>query len=165
MKVKIEQWRMQRVLQGLSGETGDSGQEDVVEEKLRVQIEEEKRKYNAGLKELKLLKSEIEHLHHLLEKAKLRLHKEFKSWWTTRRDDALFTQEPQWFEEPQSPKTLSKTPHEQSVPRPNQLLPQGSNFTAGTEIPLTGDSKIDADILAFVQARQAVLRHNDRAKK
>uniref|UniRef100_A0A8C4NJK3 Kinesin-like protein n=1 Tax=Eptatretus burgeri TaxID=7764 RepID=A0A8C4NJK3_EPTBU len=44
MKVKIEQWRMQRVLQGLSGETGDSGQEDVVEEKLRVQIEEEKRK-------------------------------------------------------------------------------------------------------------------------
>nr|XP_040138534.1 kinesin-like protein KIF6 isoform X6 [Ictidomys tridecemlineatus] len=53
------------------------GQED----RLRSQLEEEKRRYKIMFTRLKALKVEIEHLQLLMDKAKVKLQKEFEAWW------------------------------------------------------------------------------------
>uniref|UniRef100_G3UHN8 Kinesin-like protein KIF6/9 C-terminal domain-containing protein n=1 Tax=Loxodonta africana TaxID=9785 RepID=G3UHN8_LOXAF len=54
---------------------------DLLEEKLRAQLEEEKRRYKTMFTHLKALKVEIEHLQLLMDKAKVKLQKEFEAWW------------------------------------------------------------------------------------
>ncbi|XP_077856164.1 kinesin-like protein KIF6 isoform X8 [Macaca mulatta] len=54
---------------------------DQQEEKLRSQLEEEKRRYKTMFTRLKALKVEIEHLQLLMDKAKVKLQKEFEVWW------------------------------------------------------------------------------------
>ncbi|KAB0364741.1 hypothetical protein FD754_008897, partial [Muntiacus muntjak] len=54
---------------------------DQLEEKLRSQLEEEKRRYKTMFARLKALKVEIEHLQLLMDKAKVKLQKEFEAWW------------------------------------------------------------------------------------
>ncbi|KAG6930934.1 kinesin family member 6, partial [Chelydra serpentina] len=63
----------------LSEELNES---DPVEEKLRAQIEEEKKSYKTMFNRLKALKIEIEHLQLLMEKAKVKLQKDFEVWWS-----------------------------------------------------------------------------------
>jgi len=50
--------------------------------KLREHLDEEKRKYKSAFNQLKLLKTEIEHMQHLLEKSKVKLQKDFEIWWS-----------------------------------------------------------------------------------
>ncbi|XP_064150577.1 kinesin-like protein KIF6 [Loxodonta africana] len=54
---------------------------DLLEEKLRAQLEEEKRRYKTMFTHLKALKVEIEHLQLLMDKTKVKLQKEFEAWW------------------------------------------------------------------------------------
>uniref|UniRef100_A0A8C8Z2X2 Kinesin-like protein n=1 Tax=Prolemur simus TaxID=1328070 RepID=A0A8C8Z2X2_PROSS len=54
---------------------------DLQEERLRSQLEEEKRRYKTMFTRLKALKVEIEHLQLLMDKAKVKLQKEFEAWW------------------------------------------------------------------------------------
>uniref|UniRef100_G1P4U4 Kinesin-like protein KIF6/9 C-terminal domain-containing protein n=1 Tax=Myotis lucifugus TaxID=59463 RepID=G1P4U4_MYOLU len=54
---------------------------DLHEEKLRSQLEEEKRRYKTMFTRLKALKVEIEHLQLLMDRAKVKLQKEFEAWW------------------------------------------------------------------------------------
>ncbi|EDM18961.1 rCG43452, partial [Rattus norvegicus] len=54
---------------------------DPQEQKLRAQLEEEKSRYKTTFMRLKALKVEIEHLQLLMDKAKLKLQKEFEAWW------------------------------------------------------------------------------------
>ncbi|XP_045642252.1 kinesin-like protein KIF6 isoform X5 [Ursus americanus] len=82
LKEEITQRHMQQVALGISENTAMPSKPDLLEEKLRSQLEEEKIRYKQMFMRLKALKVEIEHLQLLMDKAKVKLQKEFEAWWT-----------------------------------------------------------------------------------
>ncbi|XP_011799695.1 PREDICTED: kinesin-like protein KIF6 isoform X1 [Colobus angolensis palliatus] len=81
LKEEITQRHIQQVALGISGNMAVPLMPDQQEEKLRSQLEEEKRRYKTMFTRLKALKVEIEHLQLLMDKAKVKLQKEFEVWW------------------------------------------------------------------------------------
>ncbi|XP_051060150.1 kinesin-like protein KIF6 [Phodopus roborovskii] len=81
LKDAITQRHLQQVALGISENAGTPSMPDLQEEKLRSQLEEEKTRYKATFTRLKALKVEIEHLQLLMDKAKMKLQKEFQVWW------------------------------------------------------------------------------------
>ncbi|XP_006882221.1 PREDICTED: kinesin-like protein KIF6 [Elephantulus edwardii] len=81
LKEEITQRHMQQVALGISGNMTTASVPDALEEKLRAQLEEEKQRYKTNFAHLKALKVEIEHLQLLMDKAKVKLQKEFEAWW------------------------------------------------------------------------------------
>ncbi|XP_028398653.1 kinesin-like protein KIF6 isoform X1 [Dendronephthya gigantea] len=75
LKTQIEQHRIRRSMQ-----VEDDGQNDE-EDRLRSAIEDEKSRYKEAFTRLRSLKTEIEHLQHLLEKFKVQMQKDFEVWW------------------------------------------------------------------------------------
>ncbi|RXM30309.1 Kinesin-like protein KIF6 [Acipenser ruthenus] len=155
LKAQIEQRRMQRAAHGVISSTVDLAEPDPVEEELRVHIEEEKKSYKATFGRLKGLKTEIEHLQLLLERAKVKLQRDFEVWWS---EEAARLQ-PQ---EERSGRGASENAWR--TPAVSNTKSQKSNHKTRapgmlvSPIPLTGDQQTDADILAFVQARQSLLQ-------
>lgn len=89
IKSQIEQHRMSRAMQGLVDP--ENPEPDDIEMNFRGAIEDEKSKYKMSFNRLKVLKTEIEHLQHLLEKSKVKLMKDFEIWWAeeTARAEAM----------------------------------------------------------------------------
>nr|XP_033794532.1 kinesin-like protein KIF6 [Geotrypetes seraphini] len=182
LKGEIEQRRMQRAAQGVTDASVNTNEPDPVEEELRKQIEEEKKCYKALFNRLKGLKTEIEHLQFLLEKAKMKLQKDFEDWWS-KQTMSLQDQSP-----PANSSSVRRVPgltplnsqqrlRSSSFSETDQTLPTGesslsnsmSSYTksepakrtprsVSSAIPLTGDSQVDADIMAFVKARQNLIQ-------
>ncbi|XP_073412392.1 kinesin-like protein KIF6 [Dendrobates tinctorius] len=165
LKAAVEQRRMQQAAQGVSSSYDEADKMDPAEEELRDQMEAEKKRYKTLFHQLKSLKTEIEHLQLLLEKAKVRLQKEFEDWWSQETADLQDRSESDVRVPPPS---LSQRP----LSIPDNADPADSNPLRGlqrptsshrasrgadTSIPLTGDSQVDADIFAFVRARQNLL--------
>ncbi|XP_022050559.2 kinesin-like protein KIF6 [Acanthochromis polyacanthus] len=214
LKKQLEMRRRQRAAHGVMGNHTDSEEEyDPVEENLRKHIEQEKLAYKSTIDHLKALRTEIEHLQLLLERAKIKLHKDFHQWWSQeasslqKSESGATARCPMGSSngtlQPSSPGTpgfrppaLSSTmrdspsgqdPHPdrpsssgqeirsitpRSVPAWNNISLDGkvsdsTNFSewrtlatstiSSSSIPLTGDQQTDADILAFVRARQNLL--------
>ncbi|KAK1171195.1 kinesin-like protein KIF6 isoform X1 [Acipenser oxyrinchus oxyrinchus] len=201
LKAQIEQRRMQRAAHGVISSTVDLAEPDPVEEELRVHIEEEKKSYKATFGRLKGLKTEIEHLQLLLERAKVKLQRDFEVWWS---EEAARLQPQEERSERSASENAWRTPavsntksqksnHKtrefdsslSAVPSASDLRSFNPSHaptsressarshlesrTASTSslrapgklvspIPLTGDQQTDADILAFVQARQSLLQ-------
>ncbi|KAJ3613345.1 hypothetical protein NHX12_019595 [Muraenolepis orangiensis] len=82
LKKQLEMRRMQRAAQGVTGGLPEEEERDPVEGKLLKQVEEEKRNYKSTFDHLKALKTEIKHLQLLLERAKVKLQKDFQEWWS-----------------------------------------------------------------------------------
>ena len=61
---------------------GDGAAFAAEEEPLKAKLEEGKRTYKEGFAKLKGLKSEIEHLQHLLEQSRRRLQQDFETWFS-----------------------------------------------------------------------------------
>ncbi|MCJ8736631.1 hypothetical protein PDJAM_G00014740 [Pangasius djambal] len=162
---------MQMAAQGVIGNQPNT-ESDPVEERLRNQIEEEKKHYKSTFERLKGLKTEIEHLQHLLQKSKIKLQKDFQDWWN---QEAARLQQNQCSEStragrsqdnsPRPPSSSSRHDHHinnqdrahQPTPPTRELRALSSAGLASTSIPLTGDQQTDADILAFIKARQNLL--------
>ncbi|XP_031450128.1 kinesin-like protein KIF6 isoform X3 [Phasianus colchicus] len=164
---------------------------DPVEEKLRTQIEEEKKSYKTMFNRLKGLKVEIEHLQLLMEKAKMKLQKDFEVWWTEEGTNLQTQQEktelvsspntttiyPQFIKSSQhlSSNSFSETTRANSNEDPsgknnsiifnNPTTEIRTSPSSSTSIPLTGDSQTDADILAFIKARQNILQKKGLGNK
>ncbi|XP_057607352.1 kinesin-like protein KIF6 [Chionomys nivalis] len=166
LKDAITQRHLQQVALGISENMVTPSIPDLQEEKLRSQLEEEKTRYKTTFMRLKALKVEIEHLQLLMDKAKVKLQKEFEVWWAEEATNLQVN----------SPAT---NPQEHLKPVPQQDQPQlllkkssqGPEARDGvssldiciserpmSSIPLTGDSQTDSDILAFIKARQNVLQ-------
>ncbi|XP_055361584.1 kinesin-like protein KIF6 isoform X2 [Betta splendens] len=158
---------------------------DSVEENLRKQIEHEKKMYNSIIGQLKSLKMEIEHLQLLLEKAKVKLQKDFHNWWsqeTTGMQESVseatgrcLTELERETLQPASPSTpgygtVSNYPSwgdPSSDPSPSfvqDVRALSATKLTSSSIPLTGDQQADADILAFINARQNLLKRTGSAK-
>ncbi|NWQ96249.1 KIF6 protein, partial [Burhinus bistriatus] len=187
LKGEITQRRIQRAALAVSSPSEELNTLDPVEEKLRMQIEEEKKSYKTMFNRLRGLKVEIEHLQLLLEKVMKKLQKDFKIWWSA---EAINPQQekpemvsspntatvyPQFIKSSQhrSTNSFSETtrvsPNEDPAGKNNLIT--SSNLTlkprtppsSSTSIPLTGDNQADADILAFIKARQNILQKKGKS--
>ncbi|XP_073484853.1 kinesin-like protein KIF6 [Aquarana catesbeiana] len=147
LKGEVEKRRMQRAALGVSSSSDELNEYDPAEDELRGQMEDEKKRYKTLFNRLKSLKTEIEHLQLLLEKAKVKLLKDFEEWWSEEASDL------------QNKTELNAS----SIAAPPRSLSSRVPRSAKTPIPLTGDSQTDADILAFVKARQNLLQRKGSA--
>ncbi|XP_063246928.1 kinesin-like protein KIF6 isoform X4 [Prinia subflava] len=161
---------------------------DPVEENLRMQIEEEKKSYKTVYSHFKGLKVEIEHLQLLMEKVKMKLQKDFEVWWS--EEAKKFQEKPEMVTSPNtatvypqfirssqhlSPNSSSDTSRDSLYEDPtvknnsitfgNPILKTRTPPSSSTSIPLTGDSQADADILAFIKARQNILQKKGLGNK
>ncbi|XP_032039379.1 kinesin-like protein KIF6 isoform X3 [Aythya fuligula] len=191
LKGELTQRHIQRVVLAVSNPSEELNTLDPVEEKLRTQIEEEKKSYKTMFNRLKGLKVEIEHLQLLMEKAKVKLQKDFEVWWSEESTNLQVCQE-----KTELVRSLNSTTVYPQFIKSSQPLPTNSfsettrassnedtsgknnsnNFNSSTSktrtspssntpIPLTGDSQIDADILAFIKARQNILQKKGLGNK
>ncbi|NWT69406.1 KIF6 protein, partial [Prunella himalayana] len=186
LKGKIIQRQIQRAALAVSNPS-EGLTFDPVEENLRMKIEEEKKSYKTVYSRFKGLKVEIEHLQLLMEKVKIKLHKDFEVWWS--EEAKKFQQEkpemvaspntvtvhPQFIRSSQhlSPISFSDTSRDSPYEDPaviNNSVTFGSPTlktrtppSSSTSIPLTGDSQADADILAFIKARQNILQKKGKS--
>ncbi|XP_032299124.1 kinesin-like protein KIF6 isoform X3 [Coturnix japonica] len=191
LKGKITQRHIQRAALAVSNPSEVLDALDPVEEKLRSQIEEEKKSYDTMFNRLKGLKVEIEHLQLLMEKAKMKLQKEFEVWWTEEGANLQTQQEktelvsspnttmvyPQFIKSSQHPlassfsETTRANSNEDPSGRNNSIIFNNPSTkirtspSSSTSIPLTGDSQTDADILAFIKARQNILQKKGLGNK
>ncbi|XP_012938356.2 kinesin-like protein KIF6 [Aplysia californica] len=169
-----------RTHQEMEGQDGES----VIEREIKEQMEDEKNIYKDTFTSLRAMKSEIEHLQHFLEKSKVQLMKDFELWWaeqTARNHQLVWPEVPPPGPSGQSVMAAWKTPPiTPPTPAPIPGPPSHRTFTRETPSPdirgsnsrqerppikpsiggfmLTGDSKVDADIQAFVKARQSILQ-------
>ncbi|XP_052766060.1 kinesin-like protein KIF6 isoform X1 [Mya arenaria] len=215
LKSQIEHHRMTIAMQGLS--ESQSLEPDEEEVRLRGRMEEEKASYKETFNRLKTLKTEIEHLQHLLEKAKVKLMKDFELWWA---DQVSLSQQQEnqgsvgsgntgtvrnaWATPPANisrGRTPSPAPsdtsqgglpqggrlgrvrggvagsiatqlrasnsadgriNEESPPRKQLLGSSSSTRSSPSGLRLTGDPQADADIMAFVKARQNILQQTQK---
>ncbi|NWY50801.1 KIF6 protein, partial [Chionis minor] len=187
LKGEITRRHIQRAALAVSNPSEELNMLDPVEEKLRMQIEEEKKSYKTMFNRLKGLKVEIEHLQLLMEKVKMKLQKDFESWWS---EEAINLQQekpemvsspntatvyPQFIKSSQhlSTNSFSETtrvsPNEDPAGKNNSITSSSPTLkprtppNSSTSIPLTGDSQADADILAFIKARQNILQKKGKS--
>ncbi|OPJ72420.1 kinesin-like protein KIF6 isoform C [Patagioenas fasciata monilis] len=189
LKGEITQRHIQRAVLAVSSPSEKLNTLDPVEEQLRTQIEEEKKSYKTMFNRLKGLKVEIEHLQLLMEKAKMKLQKDFEIWWS---EEAQKLQQ----EKPEMVSSSNTVTVYPQLRKPSQHLsinsfsettrvspsedPAGKNnsiassnpisktrtpSSSSTSVPLTGDSQADADILAFMKARQNILQKKGLGNK
>ncbi|XP_064332536.1 kinesin-like protein KIF6 isoform X5 [Camelus dromedarius] len=189
LKEEITQRHVQQVALGISENTTVPSAPDPMEEKLRSQLEEEKTRYKTMFTRLKALKVEIEHLQLLMDKAKVKLQKEFDAWWAEEATSLqvnsppvnLFNHVKPFPQTPESQHKRSQLLSNQSdvytrkiLPSPGPLLHSQEQSSTGTRledsiakrpvssVPLTGDSQTDSDILAFIKARQSILQRTGK---
>ncbi|NXH11977.1 KIF6 protein, partial [Bucco capensis] len=182
LKRELTQRYIQRAALAVSKLSEDTNTLDPVEEKLRMQIEEEKKGYKTMFSRLKGLKVEIEHLQLLMEKLKMKLQKDFEVWWSeqainlqqekpemvnspnTATISPQFIQSSQYLPTNSSSEPTRVSPNEDSTGKINSITSSSPTLktrmppNSSTSVPLTGDSKADADILAFIKAKQNILQ-------
>ncbi|KAK2843671.1 hypothetical protein Q7C36_011886 [Tachysurus vachellii] len=173
LKKQLETRRMQIAAQGVMGNQ-PSTELDPVEERLRKQIEEEKKQYKSTFERLKGLKTEIDHLQHLHQRSKIKLQKDFQDWWTQeaaslQQDKCSVSSRAGQSQDNSTCPPSTSSLHEHHVGNQDRAQRQQPNpptrelralFAAGpssTSIPLTGDQETDGNILAFIKARQNLL--------
>ncbi|XP_048791085.1 kinesin-like protein KIF6 isoform X2 [Lagopus muta] len=191
LKGEVTRRHIQRAALAVSNPSEVLDALDPVEEKLRTQIDEEKKSYKTMFNRLKGLKVEIEHLQLLMEKAKMKLQKDFEAWWTEEGTSLQTQQEkrelvsspnsmtiyPQFIKSSQhlSANSFSETTRtnsnadssgkNNSIVFDNPTTKIRTSPSSSTSIPLTGDSQTDADILAFIKARQNILQKKGLGNK
>jgi len=177
----------------MNSDMTSQSEEDAKEEEdlIRKQIDEWKSKYSKSFQMLKSMKTEIDHLHHILNKSRVQIQNNFEQWWISQQQSK---QAPQRSNRPPDSRPLesavvsenhshkpadhyssSKYSSDQvlsstlkSEPSHNNsvssfVTPESSpakSTYAQSDIPLTGDKDTDADILAFVKARQAFINNS-----
>ncbi|XP_005873854.1 PREDICTED: kinesin-like protein KIF6 [Myotis brandtii] len=190
LKEAITQRHLQQAALGVTENMPAPAVPDLHEEKLRSQLEEEKRRYKTMFTRLKALKVEIEHLQLLMDRAKVKLQKEFEAWWAA--EASSLQVDPPAGNSPSHTQPLPPRPgsqHERPpllskqsgvytrkiLPSPPPILPSpeqtGTRASLddsiperrASSVPLTGDSQTDSDILAFIKARQNILQKKSSA--
>ncbi|EDV20258.1 uncharacterized protein TRIADDRAFT_61256 [Trichoplax adhaerens] len=213
-KQQIEKYRIGKAMKGLNGREINSADLEDQEQFLRDKLQAEKSRYKDIFGHLKVLKTEIEHLQHLLDKARLKLQQDFEVWWQKQTQSQGIQQE-QPVEPPPKSRSVWRTPtpnkhdyqprskearsnernagssrnsqefmdsythgyspknkevksHERTANSSRNLHEILDSYTRSSEmtrkqiqqksIPMTGDKEADADILAFMKAKQDLAR-------
>ncbi|XP_033000479.1 kinesin-like protein KIF6 [Lacerta agilis] len=185
LKEEINQRHMQKAAQAVVSPR-QMNEPDPIEETLRTQIEQEKKSYKTMFTHLKGMKIEIEHLQLLMEKAKVKLQKDFEIWWSeeTRnlqeekpllKNSASVVKIPPLLLEAQPHSYGTRVPNnsrasfneERSVKSSLSNSPSKARISPdqSSSISFTGDHQTDADILAFIRARQNLIQKKGLGNK
>ncbi|XP_066467721.1 kinesin-like protein KIF6 [Tiliqua scincoides] len=188
LKGEITQRHMQKAAQAVVSPK-EMEETDPVEEALRAQIEEQKISYKTMFNRLKGLKIEIEHLQFLMEKAKVKLQRDFEMWWSEEATHLQVQEEKPPLLNSASALKSSPLPHEAQPHTCGNRVPNNSRASfyeeatlkhsmsslsssktrpspgLGSSIAFTGDHETDADILAFIRARQNLLHKKGLGNK
>ncbi|XP_065681855.1 kinesin-like protein KIF6 isoform X2 [Hydra vulgaris] len=152
------------------------------DQNLREALEKEKILYKRSFNGLKALKNEIEHMQHLLETSKVKLHQDFELWWTQQTSEYqneiknTNNELSSFIETASSQKnkshSLSLNSEMQIGLKKSDLSNENDgkqikadNTKVSSTIQLTGDIQTDKDILQFMQARQDCLQREMRSGK
>ncbi|XP_036066663.1 kinesin-like protein KIF6 isoform X4 [Oryzias melastigma] len=187
LKKQLQMKRRQRAAQRFEDVEGNytpGGKLDPIEEDLCEQIKQEKIAYKTTIGRLKTLSTEIEHLQLLLEKVKVKIQTDFQRWWSQEASNlqGCETGPMAGFHTLSSHASPSGTVAMcQVLPEINPdhcySSAQDARSSRSTEddfnqssewraldssgpsplVPLTGDQRVDADVLAFLRARQNLL--------
>ena len=197
LKGQIEAVRRKSAMAEVASE-GDGAAFAAEEEPLKAKLEEGKRTYKEGFAKLKGLKSEIEHLQHLLEQSRRRLQQDFETWFSKQQSitgrpasPAMPPATAQSSHDPvhvpcrasigASPRrhaaaaSIGASPrrHAGAAPAPPQQCwgspakpsaPPAPAAGAGAAVAsaqapmLTGQPEVDAEIMAFYQARDSLVK-------
>ncbi|XP_042300426.1 kinesin-like protein KIF6 isoform X1 [Sceloporus undulatus] len=189
LKEEITQRHMQKAAQAVVSPR-EMNKPDPVEEALRAQIEKDKISYKTMFTQLKGLKIEIEHLQLLMEKAKVKLQKDFEVWWSAEARNLQKQEEQPVLHNSASvlktpPFVLEAQPNPSAIRVPNNSrasfneessikgsISRLSNSSSTSRIspgphssiPFTGDRQTDADILAFIRARRNLQKKGSENK-
>ncbi|XP_027857341.1 kinesin-like protein KIF6 isoform X1 [Xiphophorus couchianus] len=91
LKKQLQTRRRQRAAHAVTGnDTQDKEENDPLEESLCNQIKQEKVTYNNNIGHLQALRTETEHLQLLIDRVKVKIRKDFQTWWS---QEALNLQE------------------------------------------------------------------------
>nr|XP_028580239.1 kinesin-like protein KIF6 isoform X1 [Podarcis muralis] len=188
LKEEITQRHMQKAAQAVVSPR-QMNEPDPIEETLRTQMEREKKSYKTMFTHLKGMKIEIEHLQLLMEKAKVKLQKDFEIWWSEEArnlqdEKPLLQNSTSVVKIP--PSLLEAQPHSYGTRVPNNsrasfneeqsVKSSGSRLSnspskarispvQSSSISFTGDHQTDADILAFIRARQNLIQKKGLGNK
>uniref|UniRef100_A0A3B4H2V0 Kinesin family member 6 n=1 Tax=Pundamilia nyererei TaxID=303518 RepID=A0A3B4H2V0_9CICH len=143
----------------MESHTGSEEEFDPAEENLCKHIEEEKKGYKSIVGRLKALRTEIEHLQLLLERSKVKLQKDFHNWWSQEASSLQVAELTfLYLSIGCSPKSHWDTEQDHTAIYTSSsgiwVRLTLTSATVSSSIPLTGDQQTDADILAFIRARQ-----------
>ncbi|XP_076026680.1 kinesin-like protein KIF6 [Genypterus blacodes] len=213
LKKQLDLSRRQRAAHGLMGNHTEAEEEpNPEEENLLRQIEREKKTYKSAVASLKALRTEIEHLQLLLQRAKVKLQRDFQEWWSQEAsslqvsdvsllgsggaavslpvrassggDAELHSSSSSSSSSAFAPPLRADSTHSRSFistnmaslraeqawePAESREKPSSplralrSAELLSSSVRLTGDQEADANILAFVRARQELLSRTDVA--
>lgn len=108
----------------------------------------------ASRAQLKELKSEIEHLQHLLEQSRRRLQQDFEKWYATQHaGEAPMVLPPG----PQAARSPQPHGSSRASPAPSPQRGGGARAAARGGPPLTGNQEVDQEIMAFYKAREKLV--------
>uniref|UniRef100_A0A8C3MSV1 Kinesin-like protein n=1 Tax=Geospiza parvula TaxID=87175 RepID=A0A8C3MSV1_GEOPR len=151
---------------------------------VRNKIISKRKNYKTVYSRFKGLKIEIEHLQLLMEKVKMKVQKDFEVWWSEEAKKfqcSCLLLEDKSKENPSgiltrmekgawllsAAKLTSESctaPHDSLQKFTSVLFYFRTPPSSSTSIPLTGDSQADADILAFIKARQNILQKKENCQ-
>lgn len=140
LKTQIEQHRIRRSMQVEDDYDNDE------EDRLRNAIEDEKSRYKETFTRLRSLKTEIEHLQHLLEKSKVQMQKDFEVWWNEQSSLTHRSQN-------KNISTAWKTP----TPPLSPIKPQGNRHRSSSDPRSSQDSSRSDDPRSSRLQTEAIL--------
>ena len=103
-------------------------------------------RYKESFTQLKSLKTEIEHLQHLLEKAKVKMQKDFEIWWA---EQAAFNQV--WIET--TLRSICQSPNNLAIPLSHRAPCKAIQDSLGFWIPCCGSQIPGTRFLIFLSVK------------
>jgi len=155
LKARIEQRRVERAMQAVAN-SGEAEGEDPEEAAMKAQMEAEKARYKENFEQLKKFKAEIEHIQHLLESSRVRLQKDFESWFETKVGGVK----------------KERADVRAQARADERAAARGGGAHVSASLPVhqpqlstsTGNAEADADIAAFYAAREQLLANSTRSQ-
>ncbi len=174
LKARIEQVRVERAMvEGAAGKS--AGEDGMIEEGLQQQMQSHKSSYKENFSQLRELKAEVERIQSRLQKQRVRMQKEFETWYGTMlRNSAAPSQqrEPQEIvpgsqghAEQQTVPPLRAAEAWRGPPLASEAGARGGAASTRESVVgaaasaqfLTGDENVDQDILAFFKAKEELM--------
>ncbi|XP_071495636.1 kinesin-like protein KIF6 [Diadema antillarum] len=146
IKSQIEHRRMQLAMAGNT----EADEEDSVEQDLRMQMEDEKARYKEVFNHLRSMKTEIEHLQHLLEKSRLQLQKDFEIWWAEQSTNVQGQVAPSPHRPPSNPSKAWRTPPVSPIKGGQEELPPSSHHSSASSSSVSLSSHLHGTSHALI---------------
>ena len=166
LKVSMERLRKERAIDYIRNSSGtnidnlsyhnDSEQNRHVEE-----LEKEKESYNKLFLKLKELKATIEYLHQLLEKGKIKVQCDFDKWYRVMTGEYMHQHKNSSIVQSSLGNKDSQNFNNSEIRKEGKVQNSSNgSYKVPSEVRLTGNKKVDDDIIAFYKAKEILMKRN-----